>query len=311
MAEDMFENAREAFFGTLRSSPAPGRSSGQSPKPQNELRKSQLAQASAGDLEATKSPVLIPATVGLASATRRGWLENGNVGRPSVRSKFKTQLLRWLYWLAYYLASPAVYSRQPFVRYPYMNPPSEIMELTKQMLSVDVPGAAVEVGCHQGWTTCFLNEALAEQGVHREYVCIDTFTGFTPEDVAVEYRSRGKAVGLYDGDFAVNHPQWLKASVRRFGYSNVTVHVADATTFDYQALGEIAFALVDVDLYRPVSESLKRIVPHMAKGGVVVVDDCDPNNPFWDGAYQAFMEFCKERKITPEIVCRKLGIIRT
>jgi len=190
--------------------------------------------------------------------------------------------------------------------------PSEIMELTKQLLSVKVPGAAVEVGCNQGWTTCFLVEALMEQGVKRDYVCIDTFTGFTLEDVAVEYKRRGKTVGVYDDDFVINDPTWLKASVKRFGYSNVSVHRADATTFDYQALGKIAFALVDVDLYRPVGESLKRIIPHMAKGGVVVVDDCDDGKDHrWDGAYQAFMEFCKEQNITPEIVSRKLGIIRT
>jgi predicted O-methyltransferase YrrM len=192
-----------------------------------------------------------------------------------------------------------------------MNRPSEIMELMKRLWSVDVPGAVVEVGCNQGWTTCFLNEALAEQGVRREYVCIDTFTGFTPADLAVEYKSRGKVVGLYDDEFAINDPHWLKASLNRFGYSNVTVHVADATTFDYGALGNIAFALVDVDLYRPVSESLKRIAPHMAKGGLIVVDDCDPTDPLWDGAYQAFMESCQEYKIRPEIVCAKLGIIRT
>jgi O-methyltransferase len=230
----------------------------------------------------------------------------------SMKNRLKTYLLRLSYWLAYHLAAPAVYSRQPFVRYPYMFLPSEILELARQLLSVKVPGAAIEVGCHQGWTTCFLVEALMEQGVKRDYVCIDTFTGFTLEDVAAEYKSRGKAVGVYDEDFVINDPKWLKAPVKRFGYSNVSVHMADATTFDYQALGKIAFALVDLDLYRPVRESLKRIIPHMAKGGVVVVDDCDDAKDCrWDGAYQAFMEFCKERNITPEIVCRKLGIIRT
>jgi len=138
--------------------------------------------------------------------------------------------------------------------------PSEIMELTRQLLSVQVPGAAVEVGCHQGWTTCFLVEALREQGVKRDYVCIDTFTGFTLEDVAVEYNGRGKAAGIYDNGFVINDPKWLKASVKRFGYSNVSVHRADATTFDYQALGKIAFALVDVDLLYEGQSSVGRAI---------------------------------------------------
>jgi O-methyltransferase len=311
MTEDMFENARDVFFRPAITLPKPVRLSDGRHEPRNESLLDRIAEGSGSEQEATKPPIFLPARAGLSSATRPGCLEKKSAGRTSIKSRLKTHLLRLSYWLAYYLAAPAVYSRQPFVKYPYMNRPSEIMEIAKQLLSVDVPGAAVEVGCHQGWTTCFLIEALAEQGVHRDYVCIDTFTGFTPEDAAVEYESRGKAVGLYDDDFVVNDPQWLKASLKRSGYSHVSVHRADATAFDYQTLGKIAFALVDVDLYRPVKESLKRIIPQMARGGVVVVDDCNPNDPLWDGAYQAFMEFCKERNIVPEIACRKLGIIRT
>ena len=229
-----------------------------------------------------------------------------------MKNRLKTVFLKWSYWLAYRFAAPAVYSRQPFVRYPYMNGPSEIIEVTKQLLSLDIPGAAVEIGCNQGWTTCFLLEAMLEQGVEREYVCIDTFTGFTREDVNFEYENRGKTNGMYDDNFIINDPRWLDASMRRFGYSNVRVHKADAKSFDYQALGQIAFALIDVDLYRPVKESLERIFPQMARGGVILIDDCGGGEGGrWDGAYQAFEEFCEDRGILPRIVCQKIGIIRT
>ncbi len=228
-----------------------------------------------------------------------------------LNKKLKTQVLRISYWLAYRLAAAVVYTRQPFVRYPYMNPPSELLELTKQLLSVRAPGAAVEVGCNQGWTTCFLVEALMEKGVNREYVCIDTFNGFTEEDVGFEYKMRGKTAGLYDDSFLISDPAWLQASLSRFGYNNVVVQRADAATFNYRALGQIAFALVDVDLYRPVKASLERILPNMARGGVVMVDDCDMKDDRWDGAYQAYAEVCKERNIRPEIVSQKFGIIRT
>lgn len=228
----------------------------------------------------------------------------------NTSNKLKAYLLRLSYGLAYHLAAPAVYSRQPFVRYPYMYPPSEIIELTRRLLSIKVPGPVVEVGCNQGWTTCFLLEALKEQEINRNYICIDTFAGFLPEDLAVEYKSRGKTVGTYDNDFTISDPKWLEASIKRFGYSNVTLYTADAKTFDYQALGKIAFALIDVDLYQPVKEALKRILPHMAKGGMIVVDDCD-GDPRWDGAHQAFVETCKEQNIGIEIACQKLGIIST
>jgi predicted O-methyltransferase YrrM len=192
-----------------------------------------------------------------------------------------------------------------------MNPPGELLELTKQLLSVQGPGIVVEVGCHQGWTTCLLLEALIEQRVKRDYVCIDTFSGFTSEDLKFEYEVRGKAPGLYDDLFSINDPEWLKAAVSHSGYTNVSVRKADAAAFDYQTLGQIAFAFVDLDLYRPVKASLTRILPGMARGGVIVVDDCNPADNYWDGAYHAYADVCRKHGIQPEIVCQKFGIIHT
>ena len=95
----------------------------------------------------------------------------------------------------------------------------------------------------------------------------------------------------------------------RAGYTNIKSFKADASTFDFAAFAPIAFALIDVDIYRPVKLSLQHIHPHMSKSGVIVVDDCSADG-IWDGAYQAYMEFCSERGLAPEIVCGKLGLIR-
>lgn len=229
----------------------------------------------------------------------------------ALKERIRTRVIRSCYWLAYWLAPAVVYTRNPFVRYPYMSTPSELVELTKQFLSVRAPGVAVEVGCNQGWTTCFLLEALRERGIRREYVCIDTFNGFSPEDAAFEYKVRGKTLGIYDDLFLISDPVWLKASLTRFGYQNVSVQKADGSEFDYQVLGPIAFAYIDVDLYRPVKASLERILPNMAAGGLIIVDDCDSNHDLWDGAFHAYTEFCDEHNILQEISCQKFGIIRT
>jgi predicted O-methyltransferase YrrM len=204
----------------------------------------------------------------------------------------------------------AVYSRQPFVRYPYMYEPSHLIALNDLLLSIQVPGAAIEVGCNQGWTTCWLLEALREAGINRPYHCLDTFTGFLAEDVAVEVNDRGKTAGAFAENFAVNDQRWLDESLRRFGYTNVTTHKADASTFNYTTIGPIAFALIDVDIYRPVKLSLQLVLPCMVKGGLVVVDDCDPKHALWDGAYQAYTEICRENGLSVEILGGKLGVIR-
>ena len=223
----------------------------------------------------------------------------------------KVRYLRMLYQLA--LLPPfrtAVYTRQPFVRYPYMYEPSQLIALHNLLLSVQVPGAAVEIGCNQGWTTCWLVEALREAGVDRTYHCLDTFSGFLDKDVAIEVNARGKASDSFAGYFVLNDQRWLEQSLRKNGFTNVTTHQADASTFDYAALGPLAFSLVDVDIYQPVKLSLQRVLPCMIKGGLIVVDDCDPKHPLWDGAYQAYTEICQENNFPVEIQAGKLGVIR-
>ena len=49
----------------------------------------------------------------------------------------------------------------------------------------------------------------------------------------------------------------------------------------------------------------------MAKGGVIVVDDCDNSKDSqWDGAYQAYEEFCAESGLPFQLIGNKMGIIR-
>ena len=48
----------------------------------------------------------------------------------------------------------------------------------------------------------------------------------------------------------------------------------------------------------------------LAPGGMIVVDDCNPADSLYDGAGQAYREFCASRGIAPEIVHDNLGIIR-
>ena len=62
-----------------------------------------------------------------------------------------------------------------------------------------VPGTIVEIGCATGRTTVFLNKHLDEVHSSRGYVCIDTFSGFTEDDVSFETSQRGKANSALTG----------------------------------------------------------------------------------------------------------------
>jgi len=224
----------------------------------------------------------------------------------------KAQTTKLLYTFAFAIPPlrSVLYTRQPFVKYPFMYTPKELHTLLDLLRSTsDVPGSVVEVGCHQGWTTCYLVEGMREENLTRPYICIDTFSGFLREDADFEYQHRQKPVGTYASLFRICDKKWLDFSMRKAGYENVHSYRADGGTFDYASVAPIAFCLVDIDLYRPVKASLSALYEHVGKGGLIVVDDtCEEG--IWNGANQAYLEFCEEMRIPPEIVCGKLGIIR-
>ncbi len=60
---------------------------------------------------------------------------------------------------------------------------------------------------------------------------------------------------------------------------------------------------------RPVQRSLEEVLPRMAPGGVILVDDCVPNRKY-DGALAAYLD-CVERHGYPiDIREQKLGLIK-
>lgn len=206
------------------------------------------------------------------------------------------------------LTRAALYSRQPFPRWPYMFTPAQLEIMGRLLLSVKAHGAVVEIGCNQGWTSVYFLETLKNANIERPFIGIDTFEGFLPDDLQAE-SSRGHSNGSYRGYFMTCKRRWYEHSLRKHGY-RVGAFQADAGTFDYSAHAPIAFALMDVDLYRPTLFALRRVWPSVTDGGVVVVDDCDPAHELWEGAHQAYQQFAAEVGAVPEIVAGKLGILR-
>jgi len=46
----------------------------------------------------------------------------------------------------------------------------------------------------------------------------------------------------------------------------------------------------------------------LVAGGSIVIDDV-LNNTTYDGAYQAYMEFCDEQSIKPQVIGNRCGLI--
>jgi hypothetical protein len=119
--------------------------------------------------------------------------------------------------------------------------------------------------------------------------------------------NRGKEEDKLDG-FRVNHKKWFDETIKSNGINRVKSFQADVSEFDFKETKLISFCLIDVDLYIPIKAALDKVYPLMAKGGIIVVDDCKQNNLF-DGAYKAYIEFIETHQLPKKIILDKLGII--
>ena len=172
----------------------------------------------------------------------------------------------------------------------------------------DVKGSVIEIGVARGLTTRFLCEHIRKQKIEdtTTLYAIDTFDSFTQADLDFEVRERGKAMAELTAfgynDFAV----WSK----NFADFPFVIPVkADCSAVDYSALSPIKLVFLDVDLYLPTKNTLPKLFDALISGGAIVCDDV-LNNNVYDGAYQAYMEFCEERGFKPEIIGNKCGVIR-
>jgi O-methyltransferase len=174
----------------------------------------------------------------------------------------------------------------------------------------DIEGAVIEVGCHTGATTVFLNKLMDDIGLEKTYYALDTFSGFMPEDTDFEVKHRGKQNELFTGAFQVNKKRWFDGTMKQNNISRVRSIEADVNNYNLLSHAPYSFALVDVDLYKPMKKCLMEIYEAMSPNGIIVVDDCNETNFLWDGSDQAYKEFAEEIKQPVQIVHNKLGILK-
>jgi predicted O-methyltransferase YrrM len=191
--------------------------------------------------------------------------------------------------------------------YPYNIEPIQLASLIAEIERLrGVEGSILEIGVARGMTTRFMAEHIALSGSVERLVAIDTFSSFIEEDVEYEVRERGKSASDIAG-FAYNdYEVWIR-NFRRFPFVNAMK--ADCTKVDYKALAPIKLVFLDVDLYQPTKKTLPRIFDELVSGGVILLDDIADGGAY-DGANQAYIEFCAEHKLPTQIIGNKCGVIR-
>jgi len=192
--------------------------------------------------------------------------------------------------------------------YAYNIEPIQLATLINELERLkSVDGCIVEIGVARGMTTRFIAQHLVDQSqLHETLYAIDTFASFVESDLEYEVSHRGKSLsdlkGFEYNDFSV----WS----RNFkNYPFVIPIQSDCSVFDWRTLGSIKLAFLDVDLYMPIKKTLPKLFDCLITGGVILVDDVMADMAY-DGAHQAYMEFCGEREIQPVVIGNKCGIIR-
>jgi len=194
--------------------------------------------------------------------------------------------------------------------YPYMLDPIQLTFLVNQVdnlyRELQRPINIYEIGVARGMTSAFLAQHIMSENLPHKIKCLDTFSGFTSADMKFEIQNRQKSRSELLGFSYNDYDVWVK---NFSAIDCVEAIQCDASSYSIPADEVVDIVLADVDLYLPTINILRNFYPRVTCGGAIIVDDVKENS-CWDGAHQAYFEFCKETDITPELLGRKSGILR-
>jgi O-methyltransferase len=153
-----------------------------------------------------------------------------------------------------------------------------------------VPGEVAECGAYRGGSSYLIAKVL--DGRKRLYM-FDTFAGIPAGVPGKDNRY------INGGEFADTSLE----DVQRFmaPFKNVEIRkgfVPD--TFAGLEANYFSFVHIDLDIYRPILESLEFFYPRMSSGGVILLDDYGSEE--CQGAYMAVEEFCAARGTRPIVL---------
>lgn len=153
-----------------------------------------------------------------------------------------------------------------------------LYQAAKSCLHLD--GEFWECGVYRGGSAKLLAELA--RGNSKTLRLFDTFRGFS--GVGERDRSEVRDGRMFYSENAADE-------IAGFLDYELTVFHAAPIPLGFAGLesSRIAFANIDVDLYRPTRDALSFIFPRMVAGGVIIVDDY--NDPDWPGVAEAVNSF--------------------
>jgi O-methyltransferase len=158
--------------------------------------------------------------------------------------------------------------------------------LLRQALAVE--GDVWECGVYKGGTAAMLGAILADKMPAKKLYLFDTFEGMPETDAAVDWHRKG--------EFADTSRESVEAHVGQPGLCVIRQGFIPDTFAGLES-ARIAFAHIDVDIYRSVKDCLEFIWPRVSRGGFVVFDDY--GFPACPGARAAVDDFFRGTPFVP------------
>ncbi len=196
-----------------------------------------------------------------------------------------------------------------------------LLDLSEAVVWVDrqhVPGIIVEAGSARGGSALVL---AASRGQARAVYLYDTFEGIPPPTEAdgqqalrrFEDIRSGRAGGVRKQAYYGYEPHLLERVRQSFAEYGMPVEssqiylVAGLYQQTLYPPKPVALAHLDCDWYESVKVCLERVVPHLAPGGRIIIDDYD----YWAGCKRAVDEYFADKQSGFEFARRRrLHVIR-
>ena len=171
-----------------------------------------------------------------------------------------------------------------------------------------IPGDLVECGVWKGGSTYLMARALREsESIDRDIWLYDTFEGMPPP-TEFDVRQGGKSAEQLLSEqadqkedslvWAISPQSEVEDNMRRSGYPFDSFHFVKGLvedTLEQTAPQSIAIARLDTDWYSSTKHELDVLMPRMASGGVVIIDDYGD----WDGSRRAVEEYIESAPWKP------------
>lgn len=163
-----------------------------------------------------------------------------------------------------------------------------ILKNLKEVLDSKIEGDIVELGCHGGSTSLFIQRLLKHYNSEKEFHVYDSFLGLPDKQEEDETKITDE---FFKGRFKSTEKN-LILSFKDADLAPPIIHVGWFKDIPDQEYPEkIAFAFFDGDFYSSIIDSFNKVYPRLSKGARICIDDYKYN--VLPGVEKACRDFLK------------------